>query len=244
VLGVVFSLLVAAAPLESDPAFRAARARYDDFEFADARDRFEALLKRKLDPQTRARVLVWIGMCDAEEGALADAAASFDDAARLDLDVEPLPTMSPKARRMLDEARRRARAALATPARGRDGAADDDAADDAADGDVRDGVRDDDAAPVVSNPASSPSPLVVVGGVAAGTGVVSVAGGIALGVLASTAASDAALDGDAAAASRRYADATNLALGANVAWVAGAVAGAVGAVCIVVGLSDAGAAEP
>jgi hypothetical protein len=75
------------------------------------------------------------------------------------------------------------------------------------------------------------------GAVGAGAAVVSSAGGIALGLLAQSAADDAVAAVDAAVASRHYADATNLALGANVVWVAAAAAGVVGAACLVTGLS-------
>jgi hypothetical protein len=232
VLAALVTLLLTATPLESDPAFRAAQARYDDFEFADARERFEKLLQRKLDDKTRARVLVWVGMCDAEDGALSDAAAAFDEAAAYDLEVKPLPTMSPKARRMLDEARTRARKRMA-------------------------GVVDD--APAEPPPTSSPtvtagpgagpmgaaaSPLVLAGGVGVGTAVVAALGGAVAGGLASAAADEAASVDDAALSTKRYADASNLALAANVAFGAATVAGVVGVVVLAIGVAGHDSAAP
>jgi pyruvate/2-oxoglutarate dehydrogenase complex dihydrolipoamide acyltransferase (E2) component len=229
VFALLLTMIVTAAPLESDPAFRAAQARYDDFEFADARERFEAILKRKLDDKTRARVLVWVGMCDAEDGALSDAAAAFDEAATYDPEVKPLPTMSPKARRMLDEARVRARTGPATGSR-----------DQTTRGDgVEDAPPDGEpgaAGGAEPSPSSAPSALVVGGGVGLGVAVLGAVGGAFAGSLATNAADEAAALDDAAAATRRYGEATGLATTATVAFGAGAVAGVVGVVCLAIGL--------
>jgi tetratricopeptide (TPR) repeat protein len=237
VLGVWLSLWLAAAPIENDPAFRAARARYDDFEFDDARARFAALLKRKLDDPTRARVLVWIGMCDAENGALADAAEAFEDAARHDPDVEPLPSMSPKARRMLDEARVRVRRSTGVDdepvAAAVDAAPERSASDDAPPGAAaNDGVEPPPPA------AGTIAPLAVVGGSGLAASAVVAGAGAVLGAWAQDtyAAADAAASAEDA--HELYADAGRFATFANVAFVAASVAAVAGGACLLVALLD------
>jgi hypothetical protein len=262
VLSLLLPVLLAAAPLENDPAFRTARARYDDFEFEDARARFEALLKRqKLDDKTRARVLVWIGMCDAENGALAAASEAFEDAARRDPDVRALPTMSPKARRMLDEARARvvaeANATRATPKkptppreaanRDDDGGADAGPVVDERDApDTAGASRGAEGAgvPGAGSTSAGGGAFVVAG--ATGLVVGALAGGAsaALGALASSAATEAQGLDDAVAARERYASAEQFSLLSTTSLVvAGAVAGA-GAIALAVGLLQRDDDEP
>jgi len=215
-------LLATAAPLERDPAYRAAEAAYNAFEFEEARLTFEKLAARRgLGDAERARLQVWIGMCHAEEGALDAAAGDFEEAALIDPDVEALPFMSPKARRMLDEARKRA---LARRPQARP-----------------DPLPDPEPEPTPTPPPTPPgpglSPLVLGGAAALGVGSVAVVSATLAGVAAQGAAADAVSADDAATATARHQAAQQLALGANVGFVAAGIATVAGAGLLIAGLA-------
>lgn len=217
---ILFALLLATAtPLERDPAYRAAEAAYNDFEFEDARLKFEKLAS---NPRTadadRARLKIWIGMCHAEEGALDAAARDFEAAALVDPEVEALPFMSPKARRMLEEAR--ARAFARRPP-------------------VRPAPLPDAAPTPEPQPpppvASGLSPLVIGGGAVLGVGGIAAVSATIAGVAAQSAAAEAVATDDAAVAAARHQSARQLAVGANVGFVAAGVAVAAGTGLVLAG---------
>jgi hypothetical protein len=215
-------LLATATPLERDPAYRSAEAAYNDFEFEAARLKFEKLAaRRQLADADRARLQVWIGMCHAEEGALDAAARDFEDAAFIDPEVEALPFMSPKARRMLEEARKRA-IARRPPARPQP---------------LPDPepVAPPSTTPDAAPPSGGPSPLVIGGSAVLGVGGIAALSATIAGVAAQTAAAEAIATDDAAVAAARHASARQLALGANVGFVAAAVAVAAGTGLVLAG---------
>ena len=218
-LALVF-FMMAAMPLERDPAFQAARASYEAFEFDDARRGFETLAGgATVNDADRARLLVWVGMCHAEEGALPQATRTFEQAAALDPDVAPLASMSPKARRMLDDARRlalpRPRPApqpVVSPSPP---------------------VSDTDAQvqpPRSGEPREGFQPALLVGTAAIGVGVVTAALSAAVGLAADGAAQGARSEPNAAEAASRFAGAQQLSVTANVGFALAAIAGAAGLV--------------
>jgi hypothetical protein len=217
-------LLATATPLERDPAYRQAEAAYNDFEFEDARLRFEKLARRRgLGEPERARLQVWIGMCHAEEGALDAAASDFEEAATIDADVEALPFMSPKARRMLEDARKRAMAKR-TPTR-------------------PEPLPDPEPAPAAAPaPAPAPvdaglSPLLIGGAAVLGVGGVAAVSATIAGVAAQAAAAEAVALDDADAAAARHEAAQQLALGANIGFGAAAVAAVAGVGMLFLGVT-------
>jgi hypothetical protein len=212
-------VLATLTPLEREPAFRSAEAAYNSFEFEDARLKFEKLaMRRGLTNADRARLQLWIGMCHAEEGALDAAVDDFEDAAVLDPEVEALSFMSPKARRMLDEARKRA-GARRPPAR-------------------PDPLPEPEPGPTPTPPTPAPtptpapdfrySPLMVAGTAALGVGGIAAVSSAIAGIAAQDAAAAAVGADDAATATARHQSAQQLALGANVGFVAAAVAAVAG----------------
>ena len=215
-------VLATVTPLEREPAYRSAEAAYNAFEFEEARVTFEKLAARRgLADADRARLQLWIGMCHAEEGALDAATVDFENAAVIDPDVEALSFMSPKARRMLDEARKRA-SARRPPAR----------PDPLPDPEPEHGPS---ATPPMTAPGSALSPLVVVGTAALGIGGIAAVSATLAGIAAQEAAVAAVGADDAATATARHQSAQQFALGANVGFVAAAVAAVAGGGLLLVG---------
>ena len=216
-------VLATVTPLEREPAYRAAEVAYNAFEFEDARLKFEHLAVRPgLADADRARLRLWIGMCHAEEGALDAAAADFEAAAAIDPEVEALSFMSPKARRMLDEARKRA---LARRPQARP--------DPLPDLEPQPGQT---PTPPPPAPAFSLSPLVVAGTAVLGVGGIAAVSATLAGIAAQDAAAAAVGADDAATATARHQSAEQLALGANVGFVAAAVAAVAGGGLLLAGV--------
>ncbi len=230
-------LLLTSTPLERDPAFKAARDSYEAFEFDEARRAFEDLADdTTLDDASRASLLVWIGMCHAEEGALRKAARTFEEAAGLDPDVAPLPSMSPKARRMLDDARRtappRKKTSPVSPPPPTDTHTDTDThtpTDKAPSGEP--------GSPVGLEEGTELNPALLGGAAALGVGVVAAAASLAAGLAATGAADSAREEPNAAAAAARFAGAQQLAVTANVGFAVAGVAGVAGLVGMLIGLT-------
>jgi hypothetical protein len=103
-------VLAAAAPLEEDERFVEARRHFDDFDLVGAKARFElVLLRDDLEAEERARVYLWIGLCEAENGRIEQAEVAFEEAAAWAPKIKALGNMSPKVREMLEVARERAK---------------------------------------------------------------------------------------------------------------------------------------
>jgi len=234
-------LLLTATPLEQAPAFQAARDSYEAFEFDEARQAFENLADdAALDDADRANLLVWIGMCHAEEGALRKAARTFEEAAALDPDVAPLPTMSPKARRMLDDARRKApprrpvKPSQVSPPPPTDPHTDPPAGPPA---DPASGSPDSPGSPAEPTGAADMHPAVLGGAAAMGVGIVAAAASFAAGLAAAGAADSAREEPNAAAAAARFAGAQQLAVTANAGFAVAGVAAVAGLVGLLIGLT-------
>ncbi len=221
----VTALLQAAPAVESQRDFRAGVAAYEDFEFIEARHHFEALARDKgLSDAERAKVLLWVGMCFAEEGALGEAVRHFEAAAAADLDVAALKGMSPKARKMLEAARQKVAAQTPEPAPPEPQPTPPSTevvveADGGADADDTGGV----------------SVLVPVGVGVVGVGALAAVVGLAAGAGAAAAAADAETDSGAVAARTAYEGAQGFAAAANVCFGVAAVAVVVGGAVAVAG---------
>jgi tetratricopeptide (TPR) repeat protein len=101
--------LAQAAPSAWTEAMARGRAAYDAFALEQAESAFlSASSIDGIGPREQAVTLLWLGMLRAENGDFDGAAAHFQDACELDLQVAAPDTASPRIKALLQEARQQA----------------------------------------------------------------------------------------------------------------------------------------
>jgi len=224
----LLALALAAAPIADDESFQTALALYEDLEFEQAILRLQSIAIRKgIEPQDQATVLVWLGVTYGQTGDLTAARENFGLAFMQDINIQLPVRVSPDLNKIFrDEhtlAESRAAAATEEPANP---------------------TPEPDPAPAVVDPEPAPAEETGgmaglywgIGGTALAGGLVATAAGVGLGAwsyLSITEAADPAVTQKAA---------SDLVDTANMALIGAAVSGTLGVVLLGAGGAGIGLA--